>query len=106
MNERVYKALVRENGLLELPKQAEALCLTPGEKIDVAIRVDSGQHGVGPALDSQASELNQAQFRQLAARLFAETDAIERTPEELADPVKRLVSDEIVKKHREIGLNL
>src|SRR5947208_131060 len=49
-----YTARVKESRLLELPEEAQSLCLQPGEEIDVIMERNVNENGVAPVQHAQA----------------------------------------------------
>ena len=82
-----YTARAKDGRTLELPEEAQALGLKPGDNVHVFLN----QEGAILTETLQAEE-QQERFRALTAQLFAETDAIERQPGTYIDPQKAQVA--------------
>ena len=96
-----FTAKVKDSRLLELPEEAQELGLKPGDEIHIFLESNG-------ATSSQAlsDEDEQDRLRALSEKLFAEADAIERTPGTFSDPHKAQVSDMIAEKHRKMGMRV
>ncbi len=96
-----YTAKVTNSRTLELPEEAQALGLQPGDEVQLFIsRDDAMPIEVRPDADEQE------RFRVITARLFAEADATERKPGCHSDPQKAIVAEMIIDKHRKIGIKV
>src|SRR5689334_17982013 len=97
MADLMYRARVKDNLLIELPAQAEALNLQPGDEIDVRLHIEEKNGDMQPGDSSDEKE--QTRFRLLAERLFAQADAAIREPEERPDADKSPIAEAILEKH-------
>ena len=96
-----YTARAKDSRTLELPEEAQALGLQPGDEVHVFVT----QNGAAPT-EVLTDEEQQERFRSLTTQLFAEMDAIERQPGTYVDPQKASVAAMIAEKHRKMGLRV
>jgi hypothetical protein len=96
-----YTAKAKDSRTLELPEEAQALGLKPGDEVHVFL----AYNGTAPT-QTPTDEEQQERFRILAATLYAEADATERTPGTYSDPQKAQVAGMIAEKHRKMGMNV
>ena len=96
-----YIAKVRDNRTLELPVEACALDLKPGDEVHIFVR----QEDAAPAETVSDTE-QQERFRTLTAQLFAEANAVVRQPGIYSDPQKASVAEKIAEKQRRIRLKV
>lgn len=94
-----YTAKVKDSRTMELPEETQALGLHPGDEVQIIV----SQEGDVPT-ELLSEDEQQEHFRAITARLFAETDAIERHPGTYSNPQKAEVATMIAEKHRKIGL--
>jgi hypothetical protein len=96
-----YTAKAKDSRTLELPEEAQALGLKPGDEVHIFL-ADQEEEPVESLTDEQQQE----RFRTLTAQLFAEADAVERTPGTYSDPQKSQVAELIAEKHRRMGMKV
>jgi hypothetical protein len=96
-----YTARVTDSRTLELPEEAQALGLQPGDEVDVFVNRNEAQ-----LTEASNGEEEQERFRAVTALLFAEADATERQPGICTDPQKASVVTTIPDKHRRMGLDV
>jgi hypothetical protein len=92
---------VKASRLLELPEEAQELGLKPGDEVQISLE----QNGTEPA-QTLAEDAEQERFRALTEQLYAEADAVEHVPGTYTDPQKAAIAEQIVQKHRKMGMNL
>ena len=96
-----FTAKVKDTRTLELPAEAQALGLKPGEEVHVFL----SQNGTA-AMETLSDQEQQERFRLLTTQLFSESDATERQPGTYADPHKAEIAEMIARKHRQMGMKV
>jgi hypothetical protein len=96
-----FTAKVKDTRTLELPAEAQALGLKPGEEVHVFLN----QNGNALA-ETLFDQEQQERFRVLTTQLFAESDATERQPGTYYDHHKAEIAQKIARKHRQMGMKV
>jgi hypothetical protein len=96
-----YRARVRDGRLIELPPQADALDLQPGDEIKVVLLTEERGPGMRAAGADESTAV--ADFQARAELFFGEADSTRREPEAPTGD-KAPIAKAIKEKHRVIGL--
>lgn len=96
-----YTAKAKDSRTLELPEEAEALGLQPGDEVHVFVNRNGAM-----STETLNDEEQQERFRLLTTQLFKEADAIKREPGTHNNPQKASVAAMIAEKHRKMGLKV